>query len=290
MLNNREINQEIQQLLSFNILVETYEEIAASRMRRIRASVLQSRDFITELSSIFSELKTNYKKQFNALVKKHSHTSSGTALRQKNHKTLVILLSANTGLYGNILQTTVNSFIDYVNKNECDVAIVGRYGRRIFENVNPGWEFTYFDFPDKALSSEDTAKILEKLLAYSNVYIFHGKFISIVKQEPTMATISTDNISDSMNTEAVVRYFFEPSLEEILVFFEEEIFAAVFEQAVHESELAKFASRMVTLDNATENIRERVKKVEMMKRLIHHRTLNKKQQDGLNAIMLTRRQ
>lgn len=101
-----------------------------------------------------------------------------------------------------------------------------------------------------------------------------------------MDVISTESIDVADTTKREVKYFFEPSLEQILVFFEEEIFSAVFEQAVHESELAKYASRMVTLDKATQNIRNRVKKVDMMRRLISHRTMNKKQQDSLTGVML----
>ena len=37
-----------------------------------------------------------------------------------------------------------------------------------------------------------------------------------------------------------IKYFFEPSLEKVISFFEKEIIAAIFEQEVYESLLAKF--------------------------------------------------
>ncbi len=286
MINNKEILDEIQRLSTFHTLVETYEEIAASRMRKIRTSVLQSRDFISELGGIFTELKASYKQQVDKLVKHNKQPESGTAFRRHNQKTLVLLLSANTGLYGSILQTTIEAFNTYVNENDCDIAIIGRYGKTMFENMSPEKAFQYFDFPDQTFTPEDTKAILAKMLTYSNIYVFHGKFVSIVKQEPTMDVISTEQIEGNEHSQKQVKYFFEPSLEQILVFFEEEIFSAVFEQSVHESELAKYASRMVTLDKATLNIKDRVKKVENMRRQILHRTMNKKQQDSLTGIML----
>lgn len=286
MLNNKDITDELQRLSSFHTLVETYEEIAASRMRKIRASVLQNRDFIAELGSIFTQLKSTYKQQVDELIKHKKQPKSGTAFRQHNGKTLALLLSANTGLYGSILQTTITAFIDYISKNECDVAIVGRYGKTVFENRNPGREFMFFDLPDRSFTTEDTKKILSKMLTYSNIYVFHGKFMSIVRQEPTMDTISTEELEADGTKKEVKKYVFEPSLEQILVFFEEEIFSAVFEQSVHESELAKYASRMVTLDKATQNIRDQVKKVELTKRLVNHRMMNKKQQDAMTGISL----
>jgi ATP synthase F1 gamma subunit len=286
MLNNKEIIQEIQSLSTFQILVETYEEIAATRMRRIRASVLQSRDFITELAAIFEELKVSYSQQVEQLVKHKRLTKSGTVFRPHNQKTLAILLSANTGLYGAILQTTIQSFNDYVTKDACDIAIIGKYGKSVFENMNPGRPFLYFDLPDQTFSPDDTKQLLSTMLSYSNIYVFHGKFISIVRQEPTMAVITAEKLPQKTTHESLVKYVFEPSLEDILVFFEEEIFASLFEQAIHESELAKFASRMVTLDKASGNIKDQVKKVELMRRLVHHRAMNKKQQDSLSGLKL----
>jgi ATP synthase F1 gamma subunit len=286
MLNNKEITQEIQRLSSFHTLVETYEEIAASRMRRIRASVLKSRSFIAELGGIFEELKASYKQQVAKLMKHNKHAKSGTSFRKHNGKTLALLLSANTGLYGGILQTTIASFNDFVNKNDCDVAIVGRYAKTVFENNNPGRAFTFFDFPDRAFTPEETKQVLSAMLVYSNVYVFHGQFVSMVKQEPNMAVLSAENTGSDDTKKADVKYFFEPSLEEILVFFEEEIVAALFEQTVHESELAKYASRMVTLDKSTVNIKTQVKKVENMRRLLAHRAMNKKQQDSLVGMKL----
>lgn len=286
MINNKDITSEIQRLSTFHVLVETYEEIAATRMRRIRASVLQSRDFISELSTIFVELKLSYKQRVADLIRQKRQPKSGVTFRQHNQKTIALLLSANTGLYGGILQTTIRAFSDYVTKNECDVAIVGRYAKTIFENMNPGKPYLFFDFPERSLTADDMKAILSKILTYSNIYVFHGKFVSIVKQEPTMDTISAEQIEVAATEKKAVKYFFEPSLEEILAFFEEEIFTALFEQSIHESELAMYASRMVTLDKATQNIRDRVKKVDMMRRLIHHRTMNKKQMDSLTGITL----
>jgi len=290
--NSKEINQELQSLSTFRLLVDTYEEIAATRMRRIRVSVVKSRDFIAELGGIMEELKASYKRQVEQLTKHKKHSSSGIQFRKQNGKTIALLLSANTGLYGAILQATVTSFIEYVNKHDCDVVIVGRYGKTAFENRNPGKQFTFFDFPDQRFRPEDMKQILATILDYSNIYVFHGQFVSIIKQEPKMTTISTETTEGEEHLRAVKeakptnKFIFEPSLEKILVFFEEEIFAALFEQAIHESELAKFASRMVTLDKASQNIKDRVKKVEFMKRLTNHRTMNKKQQDSLSSMLL----
>ena len=49
-------------------------------------------------------------------------------------------------------------------------------------------------------------------------------------------------------------------------FFEAEIFASLFEQTIFESQLAKFASRMTSLELRVENIRDILKKINLEKK------------------------
>lgn len=60
-------------------------------------------------------------------------------------------------------------------------------------------------------------------------------------------------------------------------FFEKEIFASIFQQTIFESELAKFAARMVSLDFSSENTKKRLKQVTLAGQRIKHQESNKKQ-------------
>ena len=83
-----------------------------------------------------------------------------------------------------------------------------------------------------------------------------------------------------------VKYFFEPSLEKIMAFFEAEIFSSIFEQTIFESQLAKFASRMTSLEIRVEKIKELLKQIDIEKQKVKHRIMNKKQLDVLSSISL----
>ena len=78
---------------------------------------------------------------------------------------------------------------------------------------------------------------------------------------------------------------FEPSLEKILMFFETEIFASLFNHTVKESQLAKFASRVLALDQADEKMQNRLKKLQFEHTRAVHWDLNKKQLNLLPAIL-----
>ncbi len=116
----------------------------------------------------------------------------------------------------------------------------------------------------------------------------------MAQQTPTVLNVSGEDSSIlSKQTQnaaqaptATAHYLFEPSLEKILSFFESEIFAGIIQQTVTESELARYASRITTLDIARENIDKQLRLVNLEKRFATHRMMNKKQTEALTGLSL----
>jgi ATP synthase F1 gamma subunit len=269
-------------------LIGAYEEIAANNMRRVRNTVVQKRDFLREITVIYNEVKNSYKKDLERLMKKKKIKTQTLSLITRNGRNAAILLSANTGLYGEIIEQTFHTFLEHLQQEKADPIIIGLVGKRLFEEARPGVSFQYFDLPDTSATQESIRNIVLAIVPYEKAVVFHGKFENVVSQKPEAFSLTYEEpeMQDDKKTEQ--RYFFEPTLEEIIVYFEKEIFAAIFEQTVHESELAKYASRMVTLDRATENIKEKLKKISELSRIGMHETANKKQLDALSGMTLWR--
>ena len=111
----------------------------------------------------------------------------------------------------------------------------------------------------------------------------------MVSQVPTVLDVyGQEEKSLLENTSELNKYLFEPSLETILIFFEKEIFASIISQTIKESELAKYAARMVALDSSIQNVKEALKKVELQKRLIAHREANKKQLEAISVLRMVK--
>lgn len=312
MITKREVDTEIAQLSTMRELVEAYEEIAATRMRVIRSSVLKTREFLDGLTAIFQEVKISYGREIIMLMKKKKlKDRSKLSLIKRNGKTVALLLSSNTGLYGDIMQRTCKSFNEYVTtKERCDVAIVGKMGRRLFTEQNPTMPFAYFDITDKKIDLDSLRRMVDYLVAYERILLFFGRYQSIVSQIPTMLDMygnlspetefsgifSVDTLERQDQTpqsqqvlEEEKKYLFEPSIETVLTFFESEIFMSIFEQTMQESNLAKYAARMFMLDVATENISQRLGKMKLQKRVMVHRRDNKKQLDAISGMRLWKR-
>lgn len=289
MTSKKEVNSQLDYLANLRSILETYEEIAATRMARIRSTVLKSRDFLLEINLIFQEIKTSYKNEIKLLMKRKKIKDPQLTFLNRNNKTLQILISANTGLYGEIIRKTYNVFIENVKKEKSDVAIIGKAGYELFKEEKINALLNYFYFPDDKMDNEILKKIIEYIIQYQKVLVFYEKFNNVINQEPIITNISGDPLPWEEGKISSVKYFFEPSLEKIMAFFEKEIVGSIFEQTLMESQLAKFASRMVALDTASENTKNRLKIINLQKERIRHQDLNRNQVERFSTMLLWRK-
>jgi ATP synthase F1 gamma subunit len=286
MITKQSINEDLDNLSGLKTMIETYEEIAASRIKKTRDSVLKSRFFVEDLNLVFSEVKMSYKREIEAIMKrKRIKNPKELSFFLKNGKTLYLFISANTGLYGELIGDTFNLFLEQIKKENADIAIIGKLGLNLFLNTKPNKSYRYFDFPDSGIDDILLKNIVNFIITYEKVVVFFGKFQTIVTQKPEMTDIS-GNIEESVEASPSSKYFFEPSIEKILSFFEQEIFASIFEQTVKESQLAKFAARIVTLDQSTENIKKKLNQTIYQKNKLTHDEGNKKQLQTFSSMQL----
>lgn len=286
MTSKKEVNSELDYLGNLRLILETYEEIAASRMARIRSTVLKNRDFLLEINSIFQQIKASYKDKIDLLMKrKRIKDPKELTFLKRNNKTLQVFISANTSLYGEIIRRTYGVFVENVKKEKSDVAIIGRLGYELFQEEKINVPLTYFDFPDDMIDNNALRKIVEHIIQYEKVLVYYERFNNVINQEPIITNISGDPLPWE-KPGPVAKYFFEPSLEKIMEFFEKEIVASIFEQTLMESQLAKFSSRMVALDAASENTKKRLLLVEFMKEKIKHQQINRSQNERYSSMLL----
>src|SRR3990167_3327468 len=106
------------------MLAEVYEEISIMRIQRIKTSVLKTRNFSDELSKVFFDVKSSYVNKLIEMRKKRvtKNTPLPTNLT-KNNKEALVLLSANTKLYGDIVPRVFNLFLDQARKRKSDLVI-----------------------------------------------------------------------------------------------------------------------------------------------------------------------
>jgi ATP synthase F1 gamma subunit len=278
MAYEKQIKEEIQDLEGLRTLTDIYGEIASVRMKKIRESVLYNREFLNAIHGIFKEVLASYAEKF----EEEARAGKITFLSH-NGKTVATFISANTGFYGEVVQQVFREFIKEARKGSVEVTIVGRLGLSLLKQVEPNMPYTYFDLPDYGINKNQLDQIIRHLVQYEEIHVYYGKYQNLVRQLPTMYNISAGTFIKEAEKETT-KYLFEPSIEEILMFFEAEIFASLFDQSVRESQLAKFASRMMAMDTANENIEKKLTKVRLEKLRAGHRQDDKRQLDALASV------
>ncbi len=287
------IMDQIEDLTGIKEIVGASEEIASMKMRGIRTQVLQSRDINTELAEIYREVTISYKNQILMLLHEKNHNPLGgkadnvnLSLKKGNGKSACVFLSANSGFFSKILEKTYREFVSYLEQHDVVPVIIGEFGKRLFTNDYPNREYVFYTFSENQTSEASFKQITKDLAEYANVIIFYARFESLASQ--TVSSLDVSGQEKPLSQEAIntVHYLFEPSLEKILAFFESEIFAGIIQQTVTESELARYASRITTLDIARENISNKLKAINLEKRFATHRMINKKQTEAISGISL----
>lgn len=290
MQNRKQLEKDINLIGSFKGLAQAYEEISVSKMQKIRGKVLSSRSFLDDLSSVFDDVKLSYKDQIEKLIKKDKKGRITYTNLNKNGKVISVLLSSNNKLYGDIGKKVYRLFIDDLKQEDTDVYVIGKVGREFFEQSEYKKEYKYMDFPDTSEASEKFIDVLKALEEYQTVKVYHGQFVNVITQNPVSTNVSgTELLTEETATERKnVKFFFEPSLEEVLAIFETQIFGSLFRQTLHESELSHVTSRIQQMEYALENIEDSQKALIKKKKLFIKRHESAKRLQRFAGISLWR--
>lgn len=281
MPNQVAIQSEIELVDAIKQLTQVYQEIAVIRMQKSRNSVLVTREFLEKLLEIFFEVKRSYNHEIELLMKEKPQIT-------KRKKELCVLISANAKLYGDIITKVYKKFVSYIKDHDPDIMIIGRLGRDLYEDQNVGKPYTYFEIPDAEVHMEDLKALISHLMDYSSINVFYGRFETIGVQKADVANITGDIPldQDKPSKERERVYMFEPDLKTIFEYFEKQTAGSLMKQTVHESQLARYASRIMAMEEAYENISDRSSKLYSERTKVKKRIQNRKQLETLSGLVL----
>lgn len=293
MAQRKKVIEDLEALQTLKNLAESYEEVAVVKMQKLKDSVLNTRDFLAELSDVFVDLKASYEREVKDLLnRKKKGDKTILAPLQKNGKSLLVYLSSNGKLYGAVTQKTFRLFIADLKKPEfstADIIILGSAGKEMYEGSSHARQFEYIEIPDTDIKIDHIKSLMQKFIPYQQVHVYYGKFGNVVTQSPIMTSITGDDVFETeviSQTPREDRFIFEPDLEKILHFFETQIMANLFSQTLIENQLARHASRVNAMEEALIHIEEESKKLNKMQNQIKHRMQNKKQLETVSGVAL----
>src|SRR4030042_4409429 len=247
-------------------------------MNQLKSGVEATRYFLNGVAEVYNHAKAAYIASWQKGPFADKKQTEEPSLIKRNGKTLLVCLTANEHLYGNLILNIWYQFVTDLKADRKNEAVVaGIFGRYLMKNEKIEIPSTnYFSLEDDKPTKNQLSKIINFISKYEKIIIYYGQMISVLEQNSTRASI-TGNIFQEKKVTDSKNYLFEPSPEKIMGFFETEIISALFIQKVYEHELAKFASRTVAMDQATENANEMLKKLNRDFNTLHKQILNRKQ-------------
>lgn len=275
----KEIKENLKAISNIETITGTYQEIANLKMNKIRQRVLNNREFIEELSQVYTLAKKAYIASFKRAAKK------GKSFIKQRGKRVIVFLSANERFYGSLISDIWGDVLSYLAENKADLAVVGRLGKYAAERMGFGLKMYYFDLSDDEPEKERVKGIVELIKNYEEIIVFHGKFQNVLSQKATRSTVSGGTVPEEGITE-VKNYLFEPSPEAVLEFFETELLLDFFNQTLLEHRLAKYAIRMVEMYRANENAKEIEKNLKKEEKKLERQLSNKKQIELFSGFQL----
>lgn len=271
-MTNKEVILQIENLKSIQNITNVYQQVAAIRMRKVKDTVVQNRNFYESLSEVYLETQKSY---------------SGVTSLKTNGKSVAVLITANTGLYGSVIKDVFDLFIKDHQDSASDIVVVGRLGRNWVQALKLPKPFKYFDLPDGTDNIDvGIRQIFDYVSKYSDVSVYHGIFRNITDQPAKITKVTQKLEPLAKAATQTLSFLFEPTIEKVLESFEEQLVYSFFDQSIYESALAKFGSRMMSLDIATQNISKALGTMQLSSSKMKHRKQNKRQMDLISSINL----
>ncbi len=247
-MRSKEIKSEIAFLNNFAALAEGLQQISMVKMRDVREYIEKSRQFHEGLGEIYRDVKASSQLAFN--TKRNEKMPTVTPKK----KSVAVLLSANTRLYGPIVDEVYDSFMRYIRQSQDELVIIGRIGKDRYDNESDTRTYQYFDLKDAGIIYLDLLSILGYILEYEKITVFYGQFNDIFDQRPIQKSVPGDAGFDKgglpIDMFPKEKFFLEPSPQELENFFSGQVVGLLFRQAAYEFELSRHASRIQTLEQA----------------------------------------
>ncbi|MEI6533226.1 MAG: F0F1 ATP synthase subunit gamma [Candidatus Roizmanbacteria bacterium] len=287
MLNKKRVREEIDYTNTLKMIVQAYEEIAVMKMQRVRKSVISARSFMESIVEVFADVKSSYRRKILEIMKRNKNQGKNTfSTIVKNGKNANVFLSANAKLYGDIITKVFREFQKHIDE-DVDLVVVGKLGRDLMHEYGVKKQFLYFDMPDDAVSLENLKPVIYHLINYEKINVFYGKFESIVNQEASVANVTGDQAIDfRQDTKATNEFLYEPSLNKLMNFFETQVFTSLFRQTASEFQLARYASRIKSMEDILVNIDNHGRQLKQEERRVKRAIGNKKQYEVVAGINL----
>ena len=242
-----EIQAEERSMRTIVSLTSAFESLSSMKIMQTKSQVLISNEFFTEVWNIYKQIRVDVMFNFGREVHE-------TPIE----KELLILITAPSGLTGDIDQRLIKKFREHYDEEKNDIMVIGHHGAQQLDQLHIKFDM-YFDMPKKDYINVDP--LMDIIKKYRNSRVFYQNYISLSQQEIKDLDLSEvvssmgkaadlDFVEDDKITEK--NYIFEPNPNMVTSYLETSMLRLTLTQFIYDSRLAQLASRLKAMTAAKE--------------------------------------
>jgi F-type H+-transporting ATPase subunit gamma len=233
--------RELSEVSSVRYITNTLLEISAERIKRLRDRFEQNQLFYTEIRDLY------------ALVKGSAERRQELPKDQpKRSRQISVAITSNSRFYGSINAAVIDAFKKHMGESpNRSFMVIGNIGERLLSGTPERKRSVFLNFAADQPTGGEIKHLLKELDSYAEVLFFYPQFINVFLQGVGVLNLS-EQVESRGDEQAPVEYLFEPELTQILQFFETRVRHLLLSRAMLESELARTAARLTTMNRADE--------------------------------------
>lgn len=251
-VSTKEIKTRIRSMESTKQITKAMEMVAASKLRRAQAQVLNSRPYFEILHQTITDIAVS-----------NRDFSSQYLKEQPKSKVMYIVIAGDRGLAGGYNSNVLKLVEKQIQGQDAEVLPIGKKAVDFFRSRGVT-AFTESYAEAASLSIGDCFSISKQLCKafrdgkYSEIHVAYTDFVSMLSQTPaTMQLLPLEHPqADPDGKYGGIVY--EPSNEEVFDAIIPEYLGGVLYGALCESRASEQAARRTAMDNATQNAEDMI--------------------------------
>lgn len=215
-------------------LTNVFESLASTQVAKVKSKAQLSQDFFNLLWQRYTAIRID-----------PTHRITNQKDREHNDRTVLVLISAEAGLSGDLDMRMIESMQSNYDPETTDIIVLGSHGAgQLSQRGIPYIRF--FKVPESD-NYVDVSPVIAAAKAYSKIIVYYEEYLSLGQQEVRSIDLISHlkDMSDTVEDDTMTAEdtIFEPSLDEIADQMEETMMSLALSQTILQSGLAQAASR-----------------------------------------------
>lgn len=275
MANLKAIKTRIESVKSTQKITKAMKMVASVKFRKAQEKLLNARPYSDKLREVIASIAKRTNTEDHKLLK--------TNIESNN--VLFVIFSGDRGLCGAFNGSVTRGVRQFIieNKNNYDKIFLSFIGKKSYEAYKGKPEYNIVDYYEDLTTKiefDNITKVSDNIVKYycekncKEVYLIYNEFKSVITQKVVMEKILPIEPAKDLYMPSV-EYDFEPNESVVLDFLLEKYLKTEIYRALLESSASEQASRMNSMEAASNNAEEMIKELTLTYNRARQSTITK---------------